>query len=415
MSNSITEKNSQIKHAEKLWDEVVSHHKIDYVKKQFSVNDFKTGFCYLTSKNNTVRGIGKGAQHADIEISASYEALEQYFSSHNLNPFPVVFAGQVDIAKKYPIIPVRCDISKFKSKQNLSSALPWVIYQDIKSAKEYAVPLAAVDLQYRSHLLEKDEFDYANCAFYAASNGLASGTCYDEAVLHGVLEVIERDAFSYFLIDTFILNKSPRIIAKNSLPTEIITLIKNVEHNYANKIVIIEIPSRFDIPVYQALFLHQDFELKARGTGAALNRKSAIERAIFELIQIYNLSQENYIENKIDKKQLDNNELIRKILNFEIQKLVKISNAEFSFHDNAHEVEHLNHKAQLSWVIDRIYANNEVLLTKVVYADKNGLTCTSSIIPGAEEFFLATHYFKLAPKTKTAEYIYSQTGTHFSW
>ncbi len=153
---------------------------------------------------------------------------------------------------------------------------------------------------------------------YAASNGLASGTSYEEAVIHGAMEVMERDAHSYFLIDTFVLNKSPRVLDFKTLPKDIKKLVRKIERQYQNSVVILELPSRFGVSAYMAFFLNADFEINPRGCGASLNAHYALERSIYELVQLYNLNHGHYLNGNIEQSLLKNNRLIETILRFDL-------------------------------------------------------------------------------------------------
>lgn len=416
MTDITHERKNNINTTEQLWDQVVQHHQLDCTKKDYTVNGFTTRFCYLTAKSLTARGVGKGRNLSEINISASYEAIEFYFSGYHFNPYHFIMGHQTEIANKYPLMLERCDVSRFTSGDNQLSTLPWVIFQDITTKENYAVPLAAVDLSYRAFLFTEDCFDYDSCNLYSASNGVASGASYEESVIHGALELIERDAYSYFLIDLFILNKSPYIIDKNTLSDDVNSLIKEIEKNYNSKIIIFELSSRFDVHVYHAVFQNTEFEIRPRGTGASLNKRYALERAIYELVQSYNLMHGSYVENHINQEKLQNNTLIKNFLEFDVKKIMRKKNKKYiNFQDNTHEISSLSLVEYLDSIVERINRQGTALLTNTVYTDKNGLTCTRSIIPGAEEFFLATHYLKLMPKANMAEYINSQSGKTFTW
>ena len=384
-----------------------------YAKKDYSFNQFTSRLCYLTTNDLTARGIGKGSNSVEIDISASFEALEYYLSGYCFHQYPILFGSPKLDMSKHVILSFSTAVmaDNVMNESSVDLSLPWVVYEDILSRKQYATPLAAVDLFYQANLLENDTFDYASSSFYAASNGLASGATYEESVIHGALEIIERDAYSYFLIDTYFLNKTPLVLNKKTLSADLISLIDRIEKNYINKIIIIKMPSRFGAHAYLATFLDKTFEIQPRGTGASLNAKHALERALFELIQTYNLMHGSYIESKMNKQLLNNNILIKNFLELNLSRFHQNS-AYINFDDN--EMQFITLSAYLDKLIELISAQSS-LLVNVVYQNPNGLTCTRVNIPEAEEFFLATHYVKLTPTSNMQSYITKESGTEFIW
>jgi ribosomal protein S12 methylthiotransferase accessory factor len=413
MSCYIKERAAEIETAIKLWSQVLDDFQLKCVKKDYTVNQFTSRLCYLITDDLTARGIGKGSNSVEIDISASFEALEYYLSGYCFHQYPILFGSLLEISKNYSLILNRCHLEKMMNDSNVKLSLPWVVYEDILSKKQHATPLAAVDLFYQANLLENDTFDYANSSFYAASNGLAIGATYEESVIHGALEIIERDAYSYFLIDTYLLNKSPLVLNIKTLPTDIISLIDHIEKNYLNKMIILKMPSRFGVHAYLATFLNKTFEIQPRGTGASLNAKYALERAIFELIQTYNLMHGSYIESKINMQRLNNNILIKNFLELNLSRFYQNS-AHINFDCSSNEIQFITLSTYLEKLVELIFTQSS-LLVNVVYQNLNGLTCTRVIIPEAEEFFLATHYVKLTPKSYMQSYITNESGKEFIW
>lgn len=413
MSCYIEERGIEIPIAKELWLHVVKERQLNCFIKDYQINQFTSRLCYLTMGNLTVRGVGKGRNSFEIDISASFEALEYHLSSYCFHNYPIIFGSPLELSKDYFLFLDRCNAKKIANHATKNSLLPWVIYENIRTKDQHAIPLATVDLFYQANTLTKDTFNYTNCSFYAASNGLSSGASYEESVIHGALELIERDAYSYFLIDTYILNKSPIMIKIETLPDDLIFLTNKIEENYSNKVIILQMPSRFGVYVFLATFQGKVFGIQPRGAGASLNAKHALERALHELVQTYNLMYGSYIENKIIDERLDNNSLIKKFLEFDSIYLLKQSKF-IEFEDNTEEIKDIKLSEYYSRLVELIYHESS-LLVNTVYQNKNSLTCTRVIIPDAEEFFLATHYLKLEPKPKTQLYITHQSGKDFTW
>ena len=143
------------------------------------------------NSNSLSVSLGKGPDSDSAFISAAMEAAETsvaenvakdmvYCSIEELKRFSRRTLMIEDIARCHP---------RLVSQQ---SKLAWVSGVDLKSGEQTLVPWSLVGLDHR-----KEPEGY-NDAFYVASDGLASGNTYDEAVFHGLCELIERDALFKF-------------------------------------------------------------------------------------------------------------------------------------------------------------------------------------------------------------------------
>jgi YcaO-like protein with predicted kinase domain len=415
MSLPQIERHNNVDTAKKAWHQVIEQQKLRHVIKDYTFNGFTSRLYYLQLERQIARGAGKGKDSADIDISASYEALEFFLTGYSFRPYPVIQGNLLEISNKYSPLLIRCDADQFKIAAQYTQ-LPWVIYEDLKTNAQHAAPLAAVDLSYLNCLFAEDTINYQDCLFYAASNGVASGSCYEEAVIHGALEILERDAYSYLLIDTFILKKPLRLINLQSLPSDLISVIERIEKNFNNPVKIIQMPSRFGVHAYLATFLNKEFVIQPRGAGASLNARYAVERAIYELIQTYHLMHGEYVESDIHKDKLNNNSLMKDIMEFDCREIIdNTSSITVDFIDNASDTETLSLNQYLIHLLNLINSQSSTLLVNTVYTHTNGITCLRIHISETEEFFLATHYLKLTPQEKTADYITKVLGKPFSW
>ena len=135
---------------------------------------------------------GKGISKDHAKASAMMEGFERY-SAEKQDSDDTVIANLDEIAKKGNYIdPKSLNLGQNLEKQDLSEfKLEWNLAFDIISGEEYYVPSNAV---YHPYIHE----DSIDGLFKSNTNGLASGNVLDEAILHGMFEVIERDAWSIF-------------------------------------------------------------------------------------------------------------------------------------------------------------------------------------------------------------------------
>ncbi len=125
----------------------------------------------------------------------------------------------------------------------------------------------------RDHPIPGDDLrGYEPYLRYAYDSGTATGVTENEAVLHGLLEVVERDALSHALLDWY-LGEAP--VA--AVPDEAALLL--------------DITSDLGIPAYCALPFEAGDYPGVLGSGASLDPAYAVERAFTELGQSrFNLS-----------------------------------------------------------------------------------------------------------------------------
>ena len=117
------------------------------------------------------------------------------------------------------------------------------------------------------------------------SNGLASGNCIEEAILHGIMEVIERDAR---LIMEYNYMTMPDVEVDHLNSETISHLLKNLEEAKID-VWIKDITN--DIPVLSiGVFLrglHENAETMSYAVGTYIHPEIALSRALTEALQLY--------------------------------------------------------------------------------------------------------------------------------
>jgi ribosomal protein S12 methylthiotransferase accessory factor len=126
---------------------------------------------------------GKGATGIAARVSAIMEGLERYSAElHDRNP---VISTYGQISHEYPAVYPSDLILPAQSDPN--EPVPWISSYDIMNNQEVMVPAQAV-----FHPLPRTMGRLVR----TNTNGIASGNTLEEAVFHGLCEVIERDAWS---------------------------------------------------------------------------------------------------------------------------------------------------------------------------------------------------------------------------
>jgi ribosomal protein S12 methylthiotransferase accessory factor len=124
---------------------------------------------------------GKGASPIEAKVSAMMEGLERYSAEVNDRDLTVACYSELGSMALSPtdlILPAEADPD---------AQIPWVAGWDIMNDEEILVPACAV-----FHPMPSE---YKRL-FRTNTSGLASGNVMEEAIFHGLAEVIERDAWA---------------------------------------------------------------------------------------------------------------------------------------------------------------------------------------------------------------------------
>jgi ribosomal protein S12 methylthiotransferase accessory factor len=126
---------------------------------------------------------GKGVTEVAARVSAIMEGIERYSAEmHDRTPVIVPYE---QIREEYPSL--HPDQLILPENTNTTFPIPWYQSYDIVNDREIMIPAHAV-----FHPVPR----IMGWLFRTGTNGIASGNTLEEAVFHGLSEVIERDAWS---------------------------------------------------------------------------------------------------------------------------------------------------------------------------------------------------------------------------
>jgi ribosomal protein S12 methylthiotransferase accessory factor len=112
------------------------------------------------------------------------------------------------------------------------------------------------------------------------SNGLASGNSRDEASLHALYEIVERDGLSRQPVDAPREYIDPESITDDHCAALIALILSS-----GAMLSIDRVPNRFGVPCFNAEVWSHDFPVVSGGTGAHLDAHVAVSRAMTEAVQ----------------------------------------------------------------------------------------------------------------------------------
>jgi ribosomal protein S12 methylthiotransferase accessory factor len=223
---------------------------------------------------------GHANSFADSLRLAYLEGLERYAGTHHRRAAPPLVAAYADVADR-ALDPTSCgvypdetyDTDPLVRRFDPDQPIPWVWGHTVRSGEPILVPRR---LCFYSSGAPGDNF------VLSSSNGCATGSCLEEAILYGLLELIERDAF---LLGWYCRERPRRIDLDSCASVAIRTMVDRA--NLAGYEVL-AFDSRTDltVPVVTTLGVRHDGGpgLLAFAAGAHLAPERAVAAALAETL-----------------------------------------------------------------------------------------------------------------------------------
>ena len=220
---------------------------------------------------------GKGITRDHAKASAMMEGFERYSAErHESDETTIATLNEISDLGNY-INPESLNLPKDFKKENLDSMkLEWSLAKDIITDKDYYIPTNAI---YHPYINNDSE-----SLFKSNTNGLASGNILEEAILHGIFEVIERDAWSIFELT----HKNYAQIDLDSIESDIVNDTIDKFESEGIKIKLMDFTADINVPTIAASAddtVTKDAGLLTLGMGTHLDPEVAILRALTEVAQ----------------------------------------------------------------------------------------------------------------------------------
>ncbi len=215
---------------------------------------------------------GKGITETLAKISAIMEGFERY--SAEFRDEKIVKGTYSQLSRNYNVLdPESLILPKDLPYSKNDSVIRWIWGFDLMSKEEILVPVSAV---YHPYYPKGDLH-----LFRTNTNGLAAGNSIEEAIFHGLMEVIERDAWS---IAEFCRKGGRTIETDSELVKALIEKFKAASVDIMLKDITSDIPVTVIAAVSDDLLL-KDPALLTIGFGAHLDPEIAAIRALLEVAQ----------------------------------------------------------------------------------------------------------------------------------
>jgi ribosomal protein S12 methylthiotransferase accessory factor len=211
---------------------------------------------------------GKGATDAAAKVSAAMESLEIWHAE--AVPARVRAAAASDLDLGYdPHLLVKAPGSLYHDRAQIG----WVAATEVRTGDHSWLPQQLVELDYRP----RDHFKAP--MFHATSTGLASGNTWDEATLHALLEVLEREA---------LCAAAARIPHRVDLGTvtdpACVDLVDRMSSG-GNEVAVYDMTVDPQIPCFSVKLRSSGIGIDFDGSGAHLESGVALSRALTEAAQ----------------------------------------------------------------------------------------------------------------------------------
>jgi ribosomal protein S12 methylthiotransferase accessory factor len=344
--------------------------------------DLQTYRCQLIDDENQAifYGFGKGLG-LQSKVSAYYEALEHYA----VHRFAQEAAANQD---------------NYKTLHPYEHALPCVALSDIQTNEALSYPVFMLDPRYAKCKAEIDKMDYLPYAYRASDSGIASGSNMIEASIHALNELVERDAHSLFLIEAFIKNNNQRIrlIDKATLPISQQDIVKKIEKQYHDDLMLFDITTEVGITVIYASMTKQPVLIQPSGCGASLRAEYALERALLEALQPVHIYNEKLADNQRQiMGQLSDFPLLLKAA---VADVMALEYQKIDFNSLTDHAGNLSLSDQLKTIIQKIETTGCKVFKIPIINLVGGFTCVKFLIPDFEQFHLVQTGKRILPSER---------------
>ncbi|MBP1905535.1 YcaO-like protein with predicted kinase domain [Paenibacillus turicensis] len=374
------ERSVHVEEAIKVAEQFFIKHGVDIsLQKKNSKNNLLCTYAVFDKSNkdnveliSSGKGVGKQAL-----ASALFEAIEHLlYLDNSIQSSEKAFINQIvntntKLLEFYPIY--------YLHKMQYEKELNVIKYENITKENNY--------LQYPSFLnCEVNEVDInlVGLKKYRTNSGCATGYSKEEAIIHGINEIVERDSLSTHLRNCFITKSidTVNVVSPDSLNEKLKGIYYEVQNTLEEEIFLLDVTKYPEFPTYYAFLKKLEFSLPFKGSGTSLFSEYAIERTLLELLQHYHMH-----NNQNEKEAIITSALFSEYDKY--YKAIKCNYDDFNIryssfnYNNYFEVLDLENLLQI--IIELLSKYNFDVYINQIYSSDN-LFCVKVLIPGMDNF-----------------------------
>ena len=217
---------------------------------------------------------GKGLRLIEAEVGAYMEALEFFFAEPGTGPVTTRWGSAREVSGAERAHDAILDFGPLLNREvDLDAPLLLASVEDLESGAECTVP---------AELIYYPAPDVGQSLFGTSTNGLASGNSVLEASIQALLELIERDIWSFELV-----RSSSRLVDAASLPDQVREIVERAEQN-GLQLIVRTVLNDYGLPFFAAFVF--DLNSPSRktfngGWACDVDREVSLVRAVTEAAQ----------------------------------------------------------------------------------------------------------------------------------
>lgn len=367
--------------------------------------------CFLLDGEGAVLAFGGGKGEADAAYTgALYEAVEHYYGKAAALPQRWDYPSARSIAEdpRYAALPFLSALLEQGDRR-----LACRDYRAYAGAQTLPVPLFLTFPDYPGGTRAtdpRDDFDYTSAMRFGSNSGTAIGASFEEAALHGIGEIVERDAWSLFLLAHYLGGDGAyaRWIDPASLPDELARLQRTAERCIGCPVRLIDITTDLAYPAFIAVAERrlEDEVVFSHGCGASPYPRHAAARALSELVQCVRIKQDTEHMAGLDRlalELLDGYPRLRACAMLDIDPR-RLHRAAWDFR----EPERATPQQLLPTVVAGLQARGLTVYYAVNHREADDFCVVSSFSPELERFFLVATGVAMAPGRRGREFLHRQ-------
>jgi ribosomal protein S12 methylthiotransferase accessory factor len=217
---------------------------------------------------------GKGLRLIEAEVGAYMEALEFFFAEPGNGHVSTRWGSARDISGAERASDAILDFAPLLNREvDLDAPLLLASVEDLESGAECTIP---------AELIYYPAPDVGQSLFGTSTNGLASGNSVLEASIQSLLELIERDIWSFELV-----RSSSLLVHTASLPDKVREIVERAERN-GLQLKVRTIPNDYGLPFFAAFLFDSNSPSRKTfngGWACDVDRDVALVRAVTEAAQ----------------------------------------------------------------------------------------------------------------------------------
>jgi ribosomal protein S12 methylthiotransferase accessory factor len=217
---------------------------------------------------------GKGLRRVDAEVGAYMEALEFYFAEFGVGSISTHWGSSREVAGHERADDAILDFVPLLQREiDLDGSLLLASVQDLESGAKCAIP---------AELIFYPAPHVGQSLFGSSTNGLASGNSILEASIQALLELIERDVWSFEFIRC-----ASKLVVASSMPDDVREIVERAE-GHGLQLKVRAIPNDYGMPFFAAFVFDENNPSRKSfngGWACDLDRDRALVRAVTEAAQ----------------------------------------------------------------------------------------------------------------------------------